>query len=65
MLLLCVLFCKEADIMIAGRTDGTLMDNMRSVHKDMCVFVYGGVCVYIQLLCEVSCEFPSVFLMTL
>lgn len=41
---------KEADIMIAGRTAGKLLDNIKSVHKDMLVFVYGGVYAYKQLL---------------
>lgn len=36
-LLLCVLFRKEVDLVIAGRTDGTLLDNMRTV--DVCVRV--------------------------
>lgn len=39
-LLLCVLFRKEVDLVIAGRTDGTLLGNMRSVDVCVCVCIY-------------------------
>lgn len=53
---LCVLYFKD-DIMIAKRTGRMLLDNMRSVCKDVFVCIFGGVYAYIQLLCEVSYEF--------
>lgn len=44
MLLLCVLFYKGADLMIAGRTDRMLLNNIRSICKD--VLIWRRACIH-------------------
>lgn len=52
--MLYALFCKEVDLLIAARTDRTLLDNMRSVDKSAAACIatlFYDVLAHIIIIC--------------